>query len=372
MPNHHLIRVNRAKPLISEPETGHNRWHPDIPPILTVEPGETLVMETRDALDGMITPQTQADDLRSMNLGRIHPLTGPVYVAGAEPGDILAARILEVHPQVFGFTFISPGFGILRDYFPDPFIASWEISKGFATSRQIPGVRIPGAPFMGVIGVAPSADLLQRATAREADLLTRGGMVIGPSPDGAVPASGPIAQEGLRTVPPRENGGNIDIRHLTAGTTVYFPVFVPGALFSAGDAHFAQGDCESCGTAIEMGATLTVQFAIQKHAANRSHMRGPQYMRDSGPCPPIAASGSFYATTGMPITDDGRNESEDVTLAAKNALLSMIDHIVAKHGFTREQAYAITSVAVDLHISELVDIPNVLVSAFLPSEIFGH
>jgi formamidase len=370
MPKSHAIRIDRAKPLLSQPETGHNRWHPDIPAVLTVESGEVVVMETRDALDGMITAQTQAADVLKVELGRIHPLTGPVHIKGAEPGDLLAVRILEVAPQSLGFTFISPGFGILRDYFPDPFIALWEISEGFATSRHIPGVRIPGSPFMGVIGVAPSHELLERAAAREADLSKRGGMVIGPSPNGAVPAGGSIAQAGLRTIPPRENGGNVDIRHLTAGATVYFPVFVPGALFSAGDAHFAQGDCESCGTAIEMGATLTVQFEIQKHAANPSHMRGLHFSRDAAPFSLLTAGGSCYATTGMPITDDGRNESEDVTLAAKNALLSMIDHIVAKQGFTREQAYAITSVAVDLHISELVDIPNVLVSAFLPTDIF--
>lgn len=368
----HQIRIDRSKSLGTEPQTGHNRWHPDIQPVLTVDPGDTVILETRDALDGMITPGTATGDLGQIEMGRIHPLTGPVYVNGAEPGDLLEVRIIDVKPQSFGFTLIIPGFGILREHFTSPFVAKWEISNGFATSCQLPNVRIQGAPFMGVMGVAPSHKLLETAERRELDLLKRGGMVLPPSSDGAVPAIASVQQHGLRTVPPRENGGNIDIRHLNAGTTVYFPVYEPGALFSTGDAHFAQGDCESCGTAIEVGASLTVQLNTVKRGTTEGHERGPQYARDTMGAPSLAAAGPFYATTGMPFTSDGRNESEDVTLAAKNALLSMIDHIVRTYGFSREQAYALTSVAVDLHISELVDVPNVLVSAFLPLTVFGH
>ncbi len=370
MATDYSIQIDRCKALADEPETGHNRWHPDITPILRVAPGDVVLMETRDALDGMITGETKAGDLSNLDMGRVHPLTGPIFVEGAEPGDILEVRILEVRPQPFGFTVLIPGFGILREYFSDPFVAVWRISDGAATSDQLPNVRIPGAPFMGVIGVAPSHELVQRAQAREADVMKRGGMALPPSPDGAVPANEPVRSTGLRTIPPRENGGNIDIRHLTAGAVVYLPVFVPGALFSAGDAHFAQGDGESCGTAIEIGAVLRVQFGIQKKSANPGHMRGPQYTRCGGLCPPAAGQGQFYATTGMPITANDRNESENVTLAAQNALLSMIDYIVMKYAFTREQAYVLTSVSVDLHISELVDAPNVLVSAFLPTHIF--
>jgi formamidase len=366
----HRIAIDRTEPLSRQPRTGHNRWHPDIQPILTVEPGSTVVLETRDALDGMITPDTRASDLDNIEMGRIHPLTGPVYVKGAEPGDLLEVKITDVRPESFGFTAILPGFGILRECFRNPFLAKWKISNGEATSAQLPNVWIPGTPFMGVMGVAPSRELLERVERRESDLLKRGGMVLPPSPEGAVPATEPIKQHGLRTVPPRENGGNIDIRHLSVGTTVYFPVFVRGALFSAGDAHFAQGDCESCGTAIEIGATLEAELQIHKKAATESHMRGPHYTRFKGTGPRLAARGPFYATTGIPLSDDGQNEAEDVTLAAKNALLSMIDHIVLAYGFSREEAYALTSVAVDLHISELVDVPNVLVSAFLPLEIF--
>ena len=365
------VRIDRRKPLRDEPHSGHNRWHPDIPPALRVEPGDTVVLETRDALDGVVTPEMTSADLHRVDLGLVHPLTGPVSVNSAEPGDLLEVHILDITPQPFGFTTIVPGFGFLRDYFPTPFLAKWAIDAGFAVSADLPGVRIPGGPFMGVMGVAPSHELLRRLTAREDELLRRGGAVLPPSAQGAVPATEPLASQALRTIPPRETGGNFDIKQLTAGSTLLLPVYAPGALFSAGDSHFAQGDGESCGTAVEMGATLTVRFGLRKGLAASRQIRRPQYERqDSLNDSRDAVPRRFFATTGMPITHDDRNESEDVTLAAKDALLNMIDHLVAERGYSREQAYALTSVAVDLRISELVDVPNVVVSAFLPLDIF--
>jgi formamidase len=367
----HAIRIDRSKPLRNEPHTGHNRWHPDIPPALRVEPGDTVVLETRDALDGAVTPAMTSADLHRVDLDLVHPLTGPVFINGAEPGDLLEVHILDIAPQPFGFTTIVPGFGFLRDFFPTPFLVKWTIDAGFAVSPDLPGVRIPGAPFMGVMGVAPSREQRARIAAREDELLRRGGAVLPPSPRGAVPAAEPIASEALRTIPPRETGGNFDIKQLTAGTTLLLPVFVPGALFSAGDSHFAQGDGESCGTAVEMGATLTVRFGLRKGVAAQRHIQRPQYERnDYFADPRFAVPRRFFATTGMPITREGRNESENVTLAAQDALLNMIDHLVAERGYSREQAYTLTSVAVDLRISELVDVPNVVVSAFLPLDIF--
>jgi formamidase len=221
------------------------------------------------------------------------------------------------------------------------------------------------------MGVAPSHQLLAQLSAREDELLRRGGAVQPPTPHGAVPATEPIASVALRTIPPRETGGNVDIKQLTAGTTLLLPVYTPGALFSAGDAHFAQGDGESCGTAVEMGATLTVRFGLRKGVAEQRRIQRPQYERqDYYADPRFAVPRRFFATTGMPIRRDGRNESEDVTLAAQDALLNMIEHLVAERGYSREHAYVVTSVAVDLHISELVDVPNVVVSAFLPLDIF--
>nr|AIF17565.1 formamidase (Formamide amidohydrolase) [uncultured marine thaumarchaeote KM3_78_A04] len=292
-----------------------------------------------------------------------------MYVQGAQPGDLLEVNILEIAPASWGFTTILPGFGFLRDVFLDPYIVHWNIQDGFAESPQLPGVRVPGAPFMGTIGVAPSRLLRQEMLLREDELLRRGGAVLGPDPAGAVPATEPLASEGLRTVPPRENGGNMDIKQLTAGTRLLLPVFTPGALFSAGDAHFAQGDSECCGTAVEMDCTLHVNFRVLPGEAERRDLRFPIFERDEYfTSPDMAAPRRFLACTGMCIAD-GVNQSEDASLAARNALLTMIQ-LLMERGWSREQAYCICSVAVDLKISQVVDVPNFVVSAFLPLDIF--
>jgi formamidase len=367
----HEIRVDYSRPLTEEPEKGHNRWHPDIPPVVRCAPGDEVVMETRDAFDLQITAESSVDDVAAPNLNVVHPLTGPVFVEGAEPGDMLVAEILEVEAPSFAFTVQVPGFGFLRDEFPDPHIVKWDITEGWATSGDLPGVRIPGAPFMGTIGLAPSRDLMAEVTRREQDALDRGGFVLPPDPTDAVPSDGTIAGEALRTIPPRENVGNVDIKHLAAGTRLLMPVWVAGGLFSAGDAHFAQGDCETCGTAIEMNATLRVRFDLRKGRAADRGIRDLQFERDDYVVPPeYQAPRRFFATTGISVRRDGSNESEDVTVAARNALLNMIDHLVAEYGYTRQQAYALCSVAVDLRISEVVDVPNFVVSAFLPLEVF--
>ena len=366
----HEIRIDRSRTLLEEPNTGHNRWHPDIPPLVWCEPGDEVVLETRDAFDGQMGPDATLETVAAPDLDVVHPLTGPVYVEGAEPGDLLEVEILDVEPDSYGFTVQVPGFGFLRDVFPDPFKVSWDIADGWATSADLPGVRIPGSPFMGTIGLSPGARLLAETTAREQALLDRGGFVLPPSPVSAVPADPRIAAEALRTIPPREQAGNVDIKQLGKGARLLIPVDTPGALFSAGDGHFAQGDCETCGTAVEMQATLRVRFAVHKGEAADKGIRDLRFSRDDYYLPPeFAAPRRFYATTGISVTKDGENHGEDITLAARNALLNMIDHLTER-GWTRQQAYAICSVAVDLKISALVDVPNMLVSAFLPEDIF--
>jgi formamidase len=366
----HEIRVDRSKTLTEEPGTGHNRWHPDIPPVVRCEPGEEVVLETRDALDGQVSRGGSLDEVATANLDVVHPLTGPVHVAGAEPGDLLAVEILDIEADSYGFTVQIPGFGFLRDVFPEPFRVDWDIAGGWATSAGLPGVRIPGSPFMGTIGLSPGHGLLAVTTAREQELIDRGGLALPPSPAGAVPADPRLAAEGLRTIPPREQAGNVDIKQLGKGAVLLLPVDTPGALFSAGDGHFAQGDCETCGTAIEMRATLRVRFTVRKGEAADKNIRDLRFTREDYYLPPeFAAPRRFFATTGISVTKDGVNHSEDITLAARNALLNMIDHL-GERGWTRQQAYAICSVAVDLKISQLVDAPNMLVSAFLPEDIF--
>jgi formamidase len=366
----HEIRVDRSKTLTEEPGTGHNRWHPDIPPVVRCQPGDEVVLETRDALDGQLGPAAGLDAVAAANLDVVYPLTGPVYVEGAEPGDLLAVEIVDIEPDRYGFTVQIPGFGFLRDVFPEPYKVNWDIAGDWATSAELPGVRIPGSPFMGTIGLSPGHELLATTTAREQALIDQGGLALPPSAAGAVPADPRLAAEGLRTIPPREQAGNVDIKQLGKGAVLLIPVDTPGALFSAGDAHFAQGDCETCGTAIEMSSTLRVRFGLRKGEAAEKNIRDLRYTREDYYLPPeFAAPRRFFATTGISVTKDGVNHSEDITLAARNALLNMIDHL-GERGWTRQQAYAICSVAVDLKISQLVDAPNMLVSAFLPEDIF--
>jgi formamidase len=365
------VEIDWSKKLTEDPRNGHNRWHPDIAPAVRVQPGDSVELPTRDAFDGQISRETQAGDLLQADLSVVHPLTGPVYVEGAETGDLLEIEIGEITPEPFGYTVQVPGFGFLRNDFPEPHIVRWDIADGWATSADLPRVRIPGAPFMGVIGVAPSHELLRRTTEREAELAGRGGAVLGPDPTGAVPTAPAIASTALRTIPPRETGGNVDIKQLSQGTTLLLPVYAEGALFSVGDAHFAQGDGEACGTAIEMSATFRGTLRLRKAVAAQRGISFPQFSRTEYVVDPrFQAPRRFFATTGMSVGRDGVNQSEDATLAARNALLNMIDYLVQEHGYDRQQAYAICSVAVDLKVSELVDVPNFVVSAFLPLDIF--
>jgi formamidase len=375
----HEVRVDYAKTLQEQPETGHNRWHPDIPPVVRCDPGDEVILQTRDAFDGQMGPEATLETVGAPNLNLVHPLTGPVFVNGAEPGDLLEVEILEVEPDRYGYTVQVPGFGFLRDEFPDPYIARWTIegSEGgsekvaWATSDDLPGLRIPGSPFMGTIGLAPDRALMERTIAREQAALDRGGFVLPPEAADAVPADPAIAAEALRTIPPRETAGNVDIKQLGVGARLYIPVYAQGGLFSAGDAHFAQGDCEVCGTAIEMRSTLHVRFAVHKGRAAARGIQDLQFARDDYHLPPeFAAPRRFFATTGLSVTRDGESRPEDLTLAARNALLNMIDHLQDHGGWTRQQAYAICSVAVDLKVSELVDVPSFVVSAFLPLDLF--
>jgi formamidase len=363
------IGIDRGKRLAEEPGCGHNRFHPDIEPVVEIGEGEEIALETRDALDGQIVPGMPASDLATIDAGAVHPLTGPVFVKGAQPGDLLEIEFTDIIAQPIAFSMIVPGLGFLRDLFADPFLAHWRIADGWAVSDQIPGVRIPGAPFMGVSGVAPSAAQLAEWTAREQRVIDSGGFAFPPDPQGAVP-TGACGLAGLRTLPPRENGGNFDVKQLTKGSKLFLPVFKEGGLFSTGDGHFAQGDGEVCVTAVEMGATAIVRFKVHKGAAARRKFTAPVFSRETYFTDPrFAAPERFLGVMGMPINAEGEIESENLTLACRNAVLNMIE-LLQERGFGREQAYVICSVAVDLRISNVVDAPNYVVSALLPEAIF--
>lgn len=332
----------------------HNRWHPDLEPIAEVDVGEEIRLETEDGIAGELTRASTHADAGRLNLGLAHPLTGPLYVRGAEPGDVLEVEFAAYETSDFGITGVIPGFGFLADLFPDPYLVKWEIAAGVARSEELPGVAVPDETFAGVVGVAPSHAQLEDFRRREENLRARGQPVADSLPESAIPAQ---AADGLRTIPPRETGGNLDIRQLIAGSRLWLPVAVPGALFSIGDLHFAQGDGEVCGTAIEVAGAVTVRFALHKNPGAR-----PRFPSYETPARPGRRS---FATTGIPV-----EAGMDLNAAAREALLEMVDHLERTYGFERPAAYALCSVVVDLRLSEVVDVPYPVVSALLPLDVF--
>ena len=332
----------------------HNRWHPDLEPVAVVRPGDVLTLETRDGLDGQLTRASAHADCGALDLGLGHPLTGPVYVEGAGPGDVLEVELLAYETPDFGVNAVIPGFGFLDDLFAEPFLVPWDLDGAVARSVELPGVAVPACVHAGVIGVAPSHALLEEQRAREERIRAAGGPVADPLPETAFP---PLAAAGLRTIPPRENGGNIDIRRLVAGATLLLPVHVSGALLSLGDVHFAQGDGEVCGTGIEIEAAVTVRLGLRR--APRRVPRFPAYLAPAQP------GRARFATTGIP-----EHDAMDLTAAARAALLAMIDWLEAEHGLSRPAAYCLCSACVDLHLSQVVDVPYPLVSALIPLDVF--
>jgi len=300
-------------------ECVHYAWDNSLEPLLEIDPGEIVIFQTRDASDRTVTPDTRPEDLPIQREFRGHPLTGPVRIHGAEPGDTLEVEILELRPGAYGWTRFAPGRGLLPDDFETGFLQIWDLTRDPTPFR--PGIRVPLEPFLGVMGVA-------------------------------------LAEPGSHsTMPPRRNAGNIDTKQLTAGSHLFLPVLVPGALFSCGDGHAAQGDGEVCVTAIECEMMATLRFGLRKGAAPAEL----QY-ETPGPLAPRTNTAGYYATTG---------HSPDLLEAARQATRQMIGYLTERHGFTREEAYILCSVAVDLRISEVVDAPNWVVSALLPKSIFA-
>jgi formamidase len=346
------IEIDRSRPLHLGAERGHNRWHPGLAPVASVDPGDEVTFEIRDSRDRLIGPNSDHDDLAELP-SIAHPLTGPLEVRGAEPGDVLELEVLSYETDGFGWTAIFSGSGFLGDLFPRPFLARWELSDGVARSGQLPGVAVRACVHAGTIGVAPSVELFERAREREAAI----GAPNPPTPEHAWP---PAAADGLRTYPPRENGGNMDIRDLGPGARLWLPVHLPGALLSVGDLHFAQGDGEVCISAIETGGAATFRIGLRRDGWLP---RFPCYQ--APPRPPRA----MFATTGIPLDDDGSQGNLDLNLATRRALLELLDWLVAERGLGREAAYVLMSVAAELRVSELVDAPNALVSAALPLDV---
>jgi formamidase len=365
-----------------------NRYHPAIEAVSRADPGDIIIFETRDALDSDLKLDSTADDVTALDLNLVHPMTGPVHINGALRGDVLAVTLVDIEPDEYGYTVIVPGFGFLRDMFTEPHVVNWRLSRLGAVSEQMPGIRVPFAPFMGSVGVLPGEPEVDKWLAREGALAEAGGIALMPQPIGAQPDAvcGPEGSHKdtcLRTIPPRENGGNMDVKQMQIGTTLLLPCFVDGCGLFVGDVHFAQGDGEVSGTAVEMGAKVTVTTQVLRGKGKditSPHFEGGQQLKALAPS-------EFYATIGFPLKAKGtippyvsyldsqkitdlENLNEDLTLAARNALIEMIDYLVREKGLTREQAYILCSVAVDLRIGQVVDVPNYTVSAVLPLSVF--
>jgi acetamidase/formamidase len=297
----------------------HARWNRDLEPAIVVEPGEAVEVPCRDASDGQLSPRSVADDMASLDFGRIHALTGPVWVDGARPGDVLEVEVLYVEHGGWGWTSVAPGFGLLGNEFPERRLHIWDLGPATASFHDVATIQL--SPFLGVMGLAWDE-----------------------------PGDFP-------TLPPRNWGGNLDVKQLVAGSRLYLPVQVEGARFSCGDGHGAQGDGEVCGTAIEAPVTATLRFNV--HTDRR--IQQPQF-HYPGTAPGHASERGYHVTCGV---------GPDLMAASQDAIRFMIDHLGREYRLAPEDAYMLCSVAVDLRISEIVDRPNWVVSAFLPLDIFA-
>ncbi len=388
-----LFPLDSAKKFEDQEKLGHNRWHPEIPPVATVKSGDSFRVDCREWFDGAIVNDDSAEDILNAPLLTVHKLSGPFAVEGAKPGDLLVVDILDVGPipqedsgplagQGWGYTGIfsrNNGGGFLTDQFPDAYKAIWDFTGQIATSRHVPHVSFAGLIHPGLMGTAPSAALLTKWNKREGDLIATDPFRVPPlalPPEaehavlGGVPASerARIGAEAARTAPPRENGGNQDIKNLSKGSRVFYPVFVDGANLSLGDLHFSQGDGEItfCG-AIEMGGFIDLRveiipggmetYGVHEHAIFMPGNVEPRFSE-------------WIAFSGTSVTLDGEQRYLDSHLSYQRACLHAIDYLT-KFGYTPEQAYLLLGAApIEGRLSGVVDIPNSCSTVYIPTAIF--
>ena len=379
-----LIKVDINKSPEEQSDVLHNRWHPDIPMVAMVKPGDEFRVECIDWTGGQISNNDSANDIRDVDLTKVHYLSGPIGVEGAEPGDLLVVDILDVgafQESEWGFTGLfdkSNGGGFLTDHYPDARKACWDFHGIYTTSRHIPNVRFAGIMHPGLIGCLPSRELLNEWNKREAALVSTDPDRVPPL--AALPyaetalmgqmtgeAAKEAAKEGARTVPPREHGGNCDIKNLSKGSRVYFPVYVKNAGLSMGDLHFSQGDGEItfCG-AIEMAGYLDIHVSVIKGGMEKYGIKNPIFQ----PSPMEPRYNDYLIFEGISVDEQGKQYYLDAHVAYRQACLNAIEYL-KKFGYSGEQAYAILGTApVEGHISGIVDIPNACATLWLPTEIF--
>jgi formamidase len=366
------LRCEVGVPLADQPGLGHNRWHPDIPAAIEIGPGEEVILEAPGYDDYQIHDTGDMDELRRVDLTRMHPLAGPVHVSGARPGDLLEVEILGVEPlSGIAFSNILPGTpGLLGELFPEGYRSTWHARGAVAESPQLPGIRIPAQPHPGTIGVAPSHELMERWFEREQPLFASG-KAFAPDPRNALlhGLGSEQAATAARTQPPRENGGNLDINKLGPGAKVYFPVFVGGALLSLGDHHLSAGDGECSFNAMEMDGVTWLRANVIEDGIRRYAVKTPLVR----PAPLEARFGAdrYLGFTGFSFSDT-EQAYQDASLAAREAMLRAVDYLMTL-GYSGEQAYTILSVApVEFHISCIVTLPNVSVTLYVPIDIFDR
>jgi acetamidase/formamidase len=302
------------------PDAFNYVWDNSIEPALEIESGEAVELHVRDASDEQIHKRSGVEDVGNLDFSHVNPVSGPVFVKGVKPGDVLQVELVEFKPPEWGWTAIIPGFGLLAEEFPEPWLRISEVDAAAGRVRWSERVTLAHRPFPGTLGVA--------------------------LPE---PGEHPI-------VPPSRFGGNMDVKHLRAGVTLLLPVGVEGALFSLGDTHAAQGDGEVCGTAIETAMDVVVRLSVRRDLS----VQAPQYSIPAGTLADTERS-AFHVCTGV---------GPDLMEAARDAVRAGISYLGEQHGCKRDEAYALLSVAADLRIHEVVDAPNWVVGAFIPQHIF--
>lgn len=378
-----IIKVNlKESPYTNEKI--HNRWHPDIPMVEMVKPGDDFIVECYDWTGGQIKNNDSAEDVRDVDLSQVHFLSGPIGVEGAMPGDLLVVDILDIgtfDESQWGFNGIfskQNGGGFLTEQFPEAQKSIWDFNGMFTKSRHIPNVEFAGLIHPGLIGCLPSKEMLEEWNTREKGLFdTEPERVpaLACLPDGSTAHMGKLkgedakkaGAEGARTVPPREHGGNCDIKDLSRGSKIYFPVYVKDGGLSVGDLHFSQGDGEItfCG-AIEMAGWIHLRVNLIKDGMSQYGIKNPIFK----PSPIAPKYDDYLIFEGISVDEKGKQHYLDVQVAYRQACLNAIEYMT-KFGYSQAQAYAILGCApVQGHISGVVDIPNACATLWLPTDIF--
>jgi len=295
-------------------EPTHSRWNRALPPRLCIAPGDTVHMECADSSGAQVGPGMTVAEFLKIDRGRIHALTGPIFVDSAEPGDVLQVDVVEVAHKGWGWSSVITGLGFLKERFTEPYLFHWDLDG--AVSRSITPAVVPLRPFCGVMGVAPGED------------------------------------GEFRTRPPGIFGGNMDVRELCNGASLYLPVLNDGALFSAGDAHAAQGDGEVCINGIECPADVTLRFHLHKKK------------RLAGPLIETSRSQTREADEWIVV-----ESATDAVAGARAATSRMIDFLSERWGLSEVQAYLLCSVAMHLRLSQVVNEPMYTISAALPKQV---